>query len=226
MNRFILALLCCAPAMAWGAEPLTSASTDLSLDFSVRVGKARHNFDYAGGTKADTRLEWLGVAWYEQVAPRVQLGLAGGKLLLTQTGNTATVGMEPDGYYAGIDVRVALLETSVVQLFVHASYAYQRVKQENAGETVTLTWYEPRVQIGAAVAAAPRLRLFGGGRWNALDGQQRITGPTPQTVDFDADREVGGFAGLEFAVERDGFVGLEGRSGAGRGGEIYFKKLF
>jgi hypothetical protein len=226
MRRPILAVLCCLPALAWSAEPLTSPGAELSLDFSVRIGKARYDFDYADGTAAESRLEWLGVSWYEQVAPRVQLGLSGGKLLLTQTGNAATAGMEPDGYYAGIDLRVVLLQTSALQLFAHASYAYQRVKHKSAGDSVTLTWYDPRLQIGAAVSATPRLRLFGGGRWNALDGQQRITGAAAQTLDFEADRAVGGFAGPELALEREGFVGIEARSGAGNGGEIYFKKLF
>ena len=226
MNRFAAALLCCLPAIGWCAEPLTPPGGDLSLDFSARIGKAEYSFDYASGVKADTTVEWLGVAWYEQLAPHLQLGLAGGRMLLTQTGNAATAGMEPDGYYAGFDLRLALLETSAVQLFVHASYVYMRVKQEDGSDTVVLRWYEPRLQLGAAVAATRRLRLFGGGRWSAPDGQQRTTGTDPQTVDFDTDRRVGGFAGMEFAVERDGFVGAEARGGVGRGGEIYFKKLF
>ena len=214
------------PTLAMAAGPPPISTDDKSLDFALQFAKAKTVFTYSNGVSADTTLQWIGITWYERFAPRFELGLYGGRALLTQTGNTATAGLEPHGYYAGFGFRAVLLETSALQLFLHATYTYQRVEQDNNGQSITLLWDEPRVQLGAAFAPIGRLRVFGGGAWGSLEGQERVTGALAQTRDFERRGRSGGFFGLDLAVERDGYIGIEARSGIERGGEIFFKKRF
>lgn len=214
------------PTLAIAAGPPPVSTDERSLDFALQLAKTKTVVEYANGTSADTTIQWIGITWYERFTPRFELGLYGGHAFLTQTGNTATAGLEPDGYYAGIGVRGVLLETSALQLFVHTTYTYQRAKHDGNGQSVTLAWDEPRVQLGVALAPVGRLRVYGGAMWGTIDGQERATGASARTTDFERHNRSGGFFGFDLAVERDGYIGIEAHPGFERGGEIYFKKRF
>lgn len=220
----IAALVMPIPALAAGPPP--AAQDEKSLDFALQFAKAEQKFAYTDGTSADTTTQWIGITWYERLAPRFELGIYGGHTFLTQTGNPATAGLEPDGYYAGIGARGVLLDISALQLFAHATYTYQRVEHNGSDRSVTLAWDEPRVQLGAVLAPIGQLRVYGGAMWGTIDGRERVTGLTARTTDFKRHDRTGGFLGLDLAVDRDGYVGVEARSGIERGGDIYFKKRY
>jgi len=214
------------PTFAHAAGPPPGATDNRTLDFAVEFANSKSVFHYKDGTSADTTLRSLGVTWYERMSPRVELGLYGGHAFLAQTGNVTTAGIEPDGYYAGIGVRAVLAQTRPLQLFFHATYSYQRVSKNDSLQSVTLSWDQPQAQLGVAFAPVGPLRAYGGISWGRIDGQERATGTTTRTINFETRRHSGGFAGLDFAVEQDGYVGMEAHAGLDRGAEIYFKKRF
>jgi hypothetical protein len=220
IRRFALALA------ALALPVLANAADDLQLDFAVHFAKSKTTFDYANGASADTTIQQIRVSWYERFAPGLEIGMFGGSTYLTQTNNTVTAGLEPDGYHAGIGLRSVLWEAAPLQLIARATYTYQRVQHEDANQSVTLSWHQPELYLGASVAATNRLRVYGGATWGAIDGQERVTGAAARTTDFDRNQSGGGFFGLELIVERDGYIGVETHAGATRGGEIYFKKSF
>ncbi len=214
------------PALANAAGLPPGAQDETSLDFALQFSNTRTTFDYVGGKSVETTLKHIGIAFYERGASRFELGLFGGHVFLGQTGNPATAGLEPDGSYAGIGVRAVLFQTSGFQGFCHASYTYQRVEHEENGQSVTLTWDEPRVQLGLVFAITNRWRVYGGTLWGSLDGQERVSGASPSTTDFERRRNTGGFVGIDFAVDPDGYIGIAAHSGMERSAEIYFKKRY
>lgn len=221
---WIAALAMPTCAIAAGLPPV--AGDEKSLDFALQFAKTKTVVASTHGVSADTTIQWIGITWYERFTPRFELGLYGGHAFLTQTGNPATAGLEPNGYYAGIGVRGVLWEPSALQLYAHATYTYQRVEHSADGQSLALTWDEPRVQFGIAFAPIGGLRVYGGAMWGAVDGQERVTGSSARTTDFERHDRTGGFLGLDLAVERDGYIGIEARSGIEHGGEIYFKKRY
>lgn len=221
-----LAATLAVPTLVWAAGPAARLSDNTALDFAVTLAKTKTAFDYPDGTPIDTTLQRYGITWYERVMPRIELGLFGGKVFLSQTENAVTAGIEPDGHYGGIGMRGVLLETSLVQLFLHASYAHQRVQHDETGRVVTLAWDEAQARLGATLTPSGPVRIYGGASWRNIDGQERVTGTSARTSDFQHHDAASGFVGIDLAVERDGYVGAEARSGAERGIEIYFKKRY
>lgn len=225
MKHFVIAILA-LPAIVSAAGLPPVVNDDKTIDFALDLARHKTTFEYSNTTSVDTTIQLIGVTWYERFAPKVELGLNGGRVFLSQTGNAATAGIEPDGYYAGVALRAVMLDTAPAQLALHTAYTYHRVEHDSMSQSVTLSWYQSCVQFGAIIAPVNRLRIQAGALWTAIDGQERVTGVTPRTTDFRRDDRNGGYFGLDFAVERDGYVGIEARSGAERGGEIYFKKRF
>jgi hypothetical protein len=222
----LLATILLAPAAALAAGPPPAPGDPKQLGVAIRFAQYKTTFDYSGAPAADTTVKWIGVTWYERVAPRLELGLYGGYSFLTQTGNSVTAGIEPDGGHVGIALRGPLAETERLQLYLDGSYTYQKVDHAGATQSVALSWYEPQLRLGLAFTPPGRVRVYLGGVGSYLEGQQRVTGTAPATTNFERGRRRGGFLGLDLTVDRDGYIGLEARTGLERGGEIYFKKRF
>lgn len=193
------------------------------FEFTVTAGRERTVFE-SDTQSSPTTVKRVGISWHEQFGPRVEIGLFGGYTSVTQTGNPLTAGLKLDGYHAGISLRLALLQTERVRLFIGSDYAYQDVDHVGGEQSVTLEWYELRARLGAAAALTPRVHLYGGGSYGYIDGQERATGAVDRTTDFERRRRYGGFLGLDFNVEPGGYVGVEAWSGLSRGGKVYFEK--
>lgn len=227
MKRWlVLSLLLVLPMPAGAAGPLVPADNSGStLDFSLRFARAEMPLDYAGRTQDGTN-RWLGVSLREQVGKRVTLGIYGGYAWLTQTGNPVTAGIELDGYHAGFSLHAVLLPGQKASLYGALDYSYQKMDHEGEAQEVVIDWTQAQTQLGAMLALADRWRLYGGGSYGKIDGEERARGAVNHTLDFERGARAGGFIGLDLNVETDGYVGVEYRSGLMRGGEIYFKRRF
>jgi len=207
------------------AGPLPPPNDEKTLDFAVRFTHYDTVFDY-GATNVDTTVKWIDVSWQERFGQRLRLGLFGGYSFLTQTNNAPTAGIELDGYHAGVSLDVSLLQMKRVNLYFEADYTYQKVDHDGENQNVDIEWHEASVKLGAAVNVSGGVRLYGGGNYGYVDGRERATGTVNRTTNFDRLSRSGGFLGLDLNVGKDGYIGIEGRWGLRRGGEIYFKKLF
>ena len=87
-------------------------------------------------------------------------------------------------------------------------------------------WTQAQAQLGGILALARHWRLYGGGSYGKVDGEERASGSVNHTLSFERGAQSGGFLGLDLNVETDGYIGVELRSGLMRGGEIYFKRRF
>jgi hypothetical protein len=221
-----LLLIFTLPALVEAAGPLVPANNDSStLDFSLRFARTKMPLDYAGRTQDSTN-SCLGVSLREQVSKRVTLGMYGGYAWLTQTNNPVTAGIELDGYHAGFSLHAILLPGQRASLYGALDYSYQKMDHEGDTQKVVIDWTQSQAQIGVMLALAERWRLYGGGSYGKIDGEERASGSVDHTLSFERGAQSGGFLGLDLNVETDGYIGIEARSGLMRGGEIYFKRRF
>jgi hypothetical protein len=226
MNRLLSGLLLMAlPTLTLAAGPLIPADEDKTVDFSLRFASAKAPFDY-GAQDYDTTSRWIGLSWREKAGDRLTLGLYGGYAYVTQANNPATAGIELDGFHAGFSLHGIIYSGRRTSLFYAAYYTYQKVDHKGDAQTVVMDWTEPRAQLGAIVAVTRDVRLYGGGSYGSIDGEERISGAINRTTDFSRSARAGGFLGLDLNVDTDGYVGVEATSGLTRGGQIYFKRSY
>jgi len=225
MRHSVLWVLWLFPALVQAAGPLPPPHDDKTLDFSLRMARAKSEFRYDTAT-ADTTIKWLGLSVREKVSPRLELGMFGGYAYVTQYQHPLTAGMELDGYHAGFSLHAVLLATPQATLYGVLDYTYQKVEHKSDVQTVVIDWSEPHAQLGGIVPLAKRWRLFGGSNYGYIDGEERASGTTNHTVGFKRAARAGGFLGLDLQTDIDGYVGLEARSGLARGVEMYFKRRY
>lgn len=219
----VLALLACAApvsAQDWRA----AAYADLPLDFSVRF--ARDELDLVGNGAGDTTIDRVGIAWRERYGDRIELGLFLDYAALTQENNPVTAGRELTGYHAGVSLDADLLRLGRAALFLRAGLGYLRVDDDTPTQSIVLSWTQPTLRIGARGPIAGGLRAYGGVRYGTIDGEERLSGATNATTSLEEDDRVGGFAGLELALERGGYVGVSAETGPDRSVGIYFGRAF
>ncbi|MBI3545551.1 MAG: hypothetical protein HY081_03005 [Gammaproteobacteria bacterium] len=195
------------------------------MDFSLRFTQNKAPFDY-GAQSYDTVNRWIGISWREKISSSITLGMFGGSAYVTQNNNPVTAGIELDGYHAGFSAQGIFFTTARAALFYALDYTYQKVDNKTATQTVVIDWSEPHAQIGAIVKLAPRWRMYGGGNYGYVDGQERASGNINHTLNFSRATRAGGFLGIDLTVDVDGYVGIEGKTGLTRGAEIYFKRRF
>lgn len=218
-----LLLIFIPPVLAEAAGPLVPRDDKSALDFSLRFGRSEIPFDYDNRTN-DTTSRWLGISLREKVSKRVTLGMYGGYSRLTQTNNPVTAGIELDGYHAGFSVHGIMLDGHHASLYGMFDYSYQKVDHKDDVQTVVIDWVYPQTQLGAMLRLTRNWRLYGGGSYGKIDGQQRASGSVNHALSFERGGQSGGFLGLDLSVQTNSYFGIEVRSGLTRGGEIYFKQ--
>lgn len=224
-RRTVSWLLLALPVLVEAAGPLAPEDNSKAVDFSLRFARAKAPFDY-GTRDYDTTSRWLGVSLREKTSEHLTLGMYGGYAYVTQTNNPVTAGIELNGYHAGFSLHGVILAGRRASLFYALDYTYQKVDHKSDTQTVVIDWSEPHAQLGAVIAITQRLRLYGGGNYGYIDGEERVSGAVNRTTGFSRDSRAGGFLGLDLNVELDGYADIEAGSGLTRRGEIYFKKRF
>lgn len=214
------------PALAQAADYMTLDERDRPLDVALRFTSAEAPLDYSDGHAYDTTTKWIGFTLREQVIQRLALGMYGGYTYVTQTGNPLTAGIELDGYHAGFSLDGVLFESPRASLYYGLNYTYQKVDHKSDAQTIVIDWSEPRALLGASVRFTRLLRIYGGGGYGRIDGEERASGTVNHTTDFNRSSRAFGFLGLDLNVDPGGYVGIEAESGLTRRAEIYFKRTY
>ena len=202
-----------------------SPFSDRPLDFSLRVVDTELALDY-GGTNVDTTLQRISIGWRERYGERLQLGLVGGPSYLTQRNNAATAGLELNGYHAAVSLDIGLYASPGARVDFNATYLYQRVDHDNAGQKVVIDWREPSAQLSAGAGLGAGLWVYAGARYGRIDGEQRRSGVQNETRTIARNAPAGALIGLELRLEHDGYIGLTGVSGVDRGVALYFGRRY
>lgn len=223
MKRLLLMALA-LPGLAGAADNGLALYSERPLDFSLRFSQASLDLD-DGTARRDTSVDRITLAWRERYGERLQLGLLGGWSFLTQGNNPVTAGRELDGYHAGVSLDLDLYSAQRATLFLAAAWLYQRVDDESDSQRVVISWNEPSVRVGISGWVGGGVRAYGGARYGGIDGEQRLSGTLNETRAIAQVGRTGGFAGLELALERDGYVGVAA-SGPERRVSLYFGRRF
>lgn len=208
--------------LALAAAP-AAAFPEPGLDGGLALQRAEVDLRAATGGSVATRTTRAGVFLWDDSRPWLQLGIEGGPLLISQTGNPATAGAELHGSYLGFGLRSAFLRTPALDLVLAASYTYQRGEQDDGGRDVVLSWGELRGEL-AATLKLPALSISGGGYLLEIDGEQAVAGE--ETLILDSPDAGGAFIAASFAVDATGRIGLRAETGARRSLELVFARRF
>lgn len=218
----LLAIALAVAAVAANADAQRPAEPP--LDFSLYIGRAKTDLDYPGA-RVPTRIDRIGIHWRERYRP-LWLGLMGGGSYVTQTQHPATAGLELGGYHVGITFELDLYTAPTVRVAFGGGYLYERVDEDTSGNDVELAWHIPSAHLIAQWRLAPAVELYGGVRYDYMEGEERRRGATNSTLDIDHRAEAAGVAGMRLHLDRTRYVTLEGNGGATRGVALYFGRRY
>lgn len=212
-----------------GAAPAVADSrlytTDRPPDFSFSLSHHTMDLDY-GGSRIDTTVDRIGVAWRERFGERLQLGLAGGYSFLTQSNNPPLAGRELSGYHAGMLLDLDLLSYERGGVSLHGAWLYQKMDDDNGMQQVVISWREPSASLRATARIGDALLVYGGARYGVIDGTQRLTGTINETRKISQTDRVGGFVGVQLNLEDNGYIGAAAAAGFDRYTGVYFGRRF
>jgi hypothetical protein len=217
---FLPCLFLSAVAMA-DAYPYT----ERPLDFSLYLSHHTLALDYTG-SRVDTSVDRIGITWRERFGDSLQLGLVGGYSFLTQSNNPPDAGQELDGYHAGFSLDLDLVRRARGGVSLHGAWLYQKVDHSDAAQQVDISWREPWLELRADAAVGRWLRVYGGVRYGAIDGTQRLSGTLNETRSVTETDRTGGLVGVQLELERNGYIGVDAASGPVRRTEVYFGRRF
>lgn len=194
---------------------------------NLHVERTDLDVTYADGTGGD-RLEVgrIGIAWFESPAPGIRLGVSIGSQAIDQSRRAATAGLDPDGYYAEFDAtgRWGLGDRFALELGGGLGYAEASDKGDAGG--VELDWWRASLSPAATVLLGDRFELTAGVRLQWVDGDERVTGAAPATVNFEQDGVAGGFIALGLHTGNGGRVRLRADAGPARGLRLVFERRY
>ncbi len=212
-----LMVMCISPA---GADPYSG-----SLDFALHLSRLKVDLN-DGQRTAATTVKHAGIASFNLSNAALQPGLSLGYAYIDTTDQPLTAGMELKGFYIGPALRGALIDGRTFTLSVTGSYLYQRVRDSNTTQAVTLEWYQPQLDLDAVWHISASVGLAIGGQFGRVDVDERIEGTVNQTLKLKRNSTFGGVAGVEFDLGGDGRVGVLLHQAVGDGAEIYFQRQF
>lgn len=222
--RLITQALVLAAVVFAGAAGAAVLGEDPPLDFALNL--ARLTTDLHGPDRRDTAtVKQIGISSFNRRLPAVQPGLLLGYTWIDlQRGPAAA--LAPEGFYVGAAVRSALLHRSRLTVTATASYLYQRVRDSNATQGVTLEWFQPQLDLDLIARLTPLLGVRLGATYGRADVDERAFGAIDQSVSLARDAVLGGRAGLELDLGSDGQIGFMLHQAIGDGVEFYFQRQF
>jgi hypothetical protein len=208
--------------MANDESPYTPGSST-----NLTVSHYDETFTYPQGPRNFEIAEY-GVSYYEPISDVAALGLQGGYF----TGNVdhdAIASLVPfSGEYLGFMGRYQLPWGTTwgdhFSYFAELRYLWHDLQGQLSGQQSDITWYESYGRTGPMLRYGP-WRFEAGAYWQHSDGYEVDTGTVNQRRDIDV-RGGGGYAGLVYYVESDGWLGLYGFSGSRREVRLVFAREF
>ncbi len=220
----------CRLLLAWALIALSGAQVKAEplakpLDFSLHLSRLKTEL-HAEQLRVDTIVKQAGITSFDSSNPKLQPGLFLGYAWADITNQSSTGGMTPEGYYIGPALRSTMVAARHFTLTVTASYLYQWVRDSNAGQTVTLQWYQPQLDLDAAWRITRHISILIGGQYGRVDADEQLTGNVNQTLTLDKRSTLGGRAGLELNLGGEGQAGFLIHQAIGDGVELYFQRQF
>ena len=203
-----------------GAAPVPAA-----LDFALHLSRLDIPLS-DGRQEINTTVKHLGVVSFDMSQQTLQPGLGVGYAYTSDSQQSVTAGMELQGFYIAPALRGVVLDGQSLNVTLTATYLYQRVKDNNADQTVTLEWQQPQLDLELEYRIGGQISLLLGGQYGRIDVDEKLSGNVDQTVTLQSGPTLGYRAGLDIDVGGDGHVGMLIHRAMGDGVEIYFQQQF
>ncbi|OOG25198.1 hypothetical protein B1C78_07205 [Thioalkalivibrio denitrificans] len=209
------------------AFPLVLQAQSLSPGPELEVYLSREISDWRieDGPTVETRVNRVGLSIRDHVAEGLWIGLHGGYLSLSQSGNSATQGMDLSGWYLGTSARWRFLRVGAVSMNLSGRYTYHEADDRVGDQDTRYSWH----QYGAGVESVIRgesLALRLGADYTAIDGDERARGPIRHTRSLSEDEAVTVRAALDLLVDATGRISFQVEAGARRGAGVQFARQF
>ncbi|HWP94716.1 MAG TPA: hypothetical protein VNL72_03170 [Gammaproteobacteria bacterium] len=219
--RFVLLVPVFLATLPAVAAPYGQDVASASLDYQ------RHAITWTvDGTLYENRVTAAGLTLHERYADWLVLGLALGYTRVTSDEDPALAGEDVTGGYLGVQADFRLFETKYLDLVGGVRYAYTDVSERTqGGNEIALRWTEGEGRLGAVLKYGP-VRLAAGVYRLAIDGDQTENGGVTATRAIADVETEGSYAGLDFYVDRSGYIGVYGENGAREGLRLVFAREF
>jgi len=207
----LLLLLSSAPAPAF----------DEGVEAGLTIDRTHIDLD----TGAELRITGATLFLTEELRPGFKLGLHGGALLLSQSGNAEAAGLEPTGFRLGVSAHGELFPQHRFGLAGTLSYSYLRAEDSDADRDLTIALHLARAELAGQLRLnGSRLQL--GAYALHIDGDETLAGTPNRSRPLAADRGTGGFIQADLWVDPTGRVSLRLDGGARQAAALSFARLF
>ncbi len=217
VTSLCLALLVCTPILA--AHPVTAG-------IAVQFEGADVNWRYPNTTIRNTRLNSAAVSWYEDLGASFLGGMHIGYMEGTQADNPVPAARVMTGKWLDLDFQYAALDKSVLGLIFSLNYRYAELNGAQDLQMASWRWHTGTV--GTTLRLGPSQGVFFtlGLTYQALNGEEVLTGPLTQVEKYKGNQHLGRHLGLHLALDHTGRISIEMRSGSERGGRVTFGRWF
>jgi len=198
----VLAPALLLPGPAWSARVHAQISAvgfpDVNA-FDLHIEASDLDADYDDSADDETlRLRRIGIGFFESLNENSRLGVRLGRVDFDQSGRPATEGRDPAGYFAELEFSGMWPARGRLRAALEAGWRYTSVDETDELGTVELDWQSVELRPAVWLAVSPRLVLRTGASAIAIDGSERRSEATRETVDFEAADPGGAFLTLEY----------------------------
>ncbi len=180
----------------------------------------------SGGSRLD--VAGLGVRYSESSTASLplRLELTLGREAVNHEGDAASLGFQPDGYAAGINLNLAAPRWHRLQIGADIGYSYHAAKQQFNLQQLEIDWHQAEARAWLALHLNDTVKLYGCLVASNIDGRQTINSGTPSRLDFKNKENSGYCGGITIEVGDGGYIGIEAESRHQRGGRLYFGRRY
>ncbi len=194
-------------------------------ELEVYLSREVSDWRLEGGNTVESRMNRLGLSIHDRVGERVWVGIHGGYLELTQSGNPVTQGMDLSGWYLGASGRWRFLELGPLGLSLLGQYTYNEADDTLGDQNTRYSWHA----YGAGLESALRfdaIQLRLGADYTRVDGDEKSSGPVQRTLSLSEDETITARAALDLLVDATGRISFQVESGGRRSAGIWFARQF
>lgn len=194
------------------------------LDFSLSIDIMETELSSAT-TTTKIKFRRIGINSFDVPAEGVQLGGHIGYAYTSQDRIPATQGLDLNGYYLGLGMRLPMLERQYFRALLNADYIYQSVNGARSGQDASRYWHEYQAGLTLQSHIHPLL-LSVGLNYTKIDATQEANGDIQETLFLDNNTHTQILFGVNYLLNIDEQVGLHFFSGTSQGIGFLFQKMF
>lgn len=195
-----------------------------TLDFALWISSNETTLkDHSISTRIKYRR--IGISAYDVSSQLVQFGIQLGSANTNQDDIPATQGMGLTGSYLGVGMRIPVLQQEHWRLRFDADYIYETVGGSTDTQNADLEWHEYDAGMLLSVPLG-YFELLGGLYFQKFDVTQTTSGTIQQTLFLENDNTLLRNIGINYFTGPGEHVGMSYHSGASRGVQFEFQKLF